>query len=214
MTILDDDPGHFMVDINPQYPSDELVDHVFSIEVSVPMNYPEASADFHISSIPLIESLDEVVEIIIRRTFLAPHPPDDIYNEDRVPYSERDIRKIVTWLEKHMYDVAEIGLEVDRMRQDELDAERKRREEIEEQNRIRRKREAENREAQNSSSKGKGKKRKQLRAKAEKIQDSSKPNSERLASKYTSSWDICYSFKKTGKCRAKNCKWRHHQPDK
>ena len=54
-----------MVDINPQYPSDELVDHVFSIEVSVPMNYPEASADFHISSIPLIESLDEVVEIIV-----------------------------------------------------------------------------------------------------------------------------------------------------
>merc|ERR1719265_1670277 len=31
----------------------------------------------------------------------------------------------------------------------------------------------------------------------------------RLADKYTEKWDLCYAFFKHGKCKDKNCKWRH-----
>jgi len=36
---------------------------------------------------------------------------------------------------------------------------------------------------------------------------------ERNASKYSPSWDLCTAFVKNGKCKNKNCKWRHEKPD-
>lgn len=32
---------------------------------------------------------------------------------------------------------------------------------------------------------------------------------ERLMSKYTDKWDLCYAFSKHGHCKDKNCSWRH-----
>jgi len=32
---------------------------------------------------------------------------------------------------------------------------------------------------------------------------------ERLMSKYTEKWDVCYAFSKHGHCKDKNCSWRH-----
>lgn len=40
------------------------------------------------------------------------------------------------------------------------------------------------------------------------------PMSERLAEKYTPSWDICTAFKRSGKCKNRKCKWRHAMPNK
>lgn len=34
----------------------------------------------------------------------------------------------------------------------------------------------------------------------------------RVAEKYTVNWDLCSGFLKTGKCKNKNCKWRHELP--
>lgn len=37
---------------------------------------------------------------------------------------------------------------------------------------------------------------------------------QRKAEKYSPNWDLCTAFVKHGKCKAKNCKWRHEQPVK
>jgi len=37
---------------------------------------------------------------------------------------------------------------------------------------------------------------------------------ERLADKYSQSWDLCYAFVKHGTCKDKDCKWRHAAPGK
>jgi len=34
----------------------------------------------------------------------------------------------------------------------------------------------------------------------------------RVAEKYSPSWDLCTAFVKHGKCKNKNCKWRHEKP--
>merc|ERR1719221_325207 len=34
----------------------------------------------------------------------------------------------------------------------------------------------------------------------------------RLAEKYSPNWDLCTAFVKHGKCKNKNCKWRHEKP--
>lgn len=34
----------------------------------------------------------------------------------------------------------------------------------------------------------------------------------RVADKYSTNWDLCTGFVKTGKCKNKNCKWRHEMP--
>lgn len=34
----------------------------------------------------------------------------------------------------------------------------------------------------------------------------------RLSEKYSQSWDLCTAFMKHGKCKNKNCKWRHERP--
>merc|ERR1712228_549450 len=42
-----------------------------------------------------------------------------------------------------------------------------------------------------------------------------KSNDERLArkaEKFSPGWDLCTGFVKTGKCKNKNCKWRHEMP--
>lgn len=35
---------------------------------------------------------------------------------------------------------------------------------------------------------------------------------DRLAQKYSSNWDLCTGFLKTGKCKNKHCQWRHEMP--
>jgi len=50
------------------------------------------------------------------------------------------------------------------------------------------------------------------KSKRERVEDAKK---ERLATKFTTSWDLCYAFVKHGKCKdGKNCPWRHDQPAK
>jgi len=48
-------------------------------------------------------------------------------------------------------------------------------------------------------------------SKSEKIEEARR---ERLTSKFSSGWDLCYAFSQHGKCKNKNCEWRHEAPGK